>query len=211
VVSGTIPDPLTSKVSGIDYAIKIAKKNSSSRTSKDQIMLKVEKEQTVDVLKDKLTSAKSIFLTDFRGLNVEEMTRLRRELKRGRAEYKITKNTLIRMAAQKSGFEVILDYLIGPTGLVFSYEDPVSPAKVLHEIQKRVEKPKIKAIWMEGKLLEEDFLKKLATLPPKEVILTQILFGLNSPLTGLVGTLNGILRNLVGVIDAIEEARSKAA
>jgi large subunit ribosomal protein L10 len=174
-------------------------------------MLRVEKEKTVNELKEKLSSAKSLFLTDFRGLDVQEMTQLRRELKKEGAEYKITKNTFIRMAARKSGFEEILDYLRHPTGLVFSYQDAVSPAKVLYELHKKVEKPKIKVIWMEGRLLGENHLKRLAALPPREVILTQILSGINSPLVTLVGTLQGVLRNFVGTIDAIRDAKSKAA
>lgn len=174
-------------------------------------MLKVEKEKTVDELREKLSLTKSLFLTDFRGLNVEQMTDLRRDLKEKKAEYRITKNSLIRLAARESRFEGVLDYLKGPTGLVFSFEDPVSPAKVLYEIHKKVEKPKIKIIWMEGKLLDENHLKSLAALPSKDVILTQIVFGLNSPLANLVGTLQGVMRNFVGVLDAVREARSKAA
>jgi large subunit ribosomal protein L10 len=174
-------------------------------------MLKAEKEKTVSELKEKLSGTRSLFLTDFRGLNVEEMSKLRRDLKKGGAEYKITKNTLIRMAAQHSEFEVIVDYLKGPTGLVFSYQDPVSPAKVLYEIHQKIEKPKIKAIWMEGRLLDENYLKRLATLPPREVILVKVISGLNAPLSNFVGTLQGMLRNLVGVIEAIKETKSKAA
>jgi large subunit ribosomal protein L10 len=174
-------------------------------------MLKVEKEKTVDELREKLSLTKSLFLTDFRGLNVDQMTDLRRNLKEKKAEYRITKNSLIRLAARESRFEGVLDYLKGPTGLVFSFEDPVSPAKVLYEIHKKVEKPKIKIIWMEGKLLDENHLKSLAALPSKDVILTQIVFGLNSPLANLVGTLQGVMRNFVGVLDAVREARSKAA
>lgn len=174
-------------------------------------MLKVEKEKTVDELREKLSLTKSLFLTDFRGLNVDQMTDLRRDLKEKKAEYRITKNSLIRLAARESRFEGVLDYLKGPTGLVFSFEDPVSPAKVLYEIHKKVEKPKIKIIWMEGKLLDENHLKSLAALPSKDVILTQIVFGLNSPLANLVGTLQGVMRNFVGVLDAVREARSKAA
>ena len=174
-------------------------------------MLKVEKEKTVSKLKEKMSLTKSLFLTDFRGLNVEEMTKLRRELKKEGAEYKITKNTMIRMAAKQSEFEGILDYLKEPTGLVFSYEDPISPAKVLYQVQKRIEKPKIKVIWMEGRLLDENYLKRLAVLPPREVILAQIFSGLNSPVANFVGTLQGVLRNFVGTLDAIKEAKSAQA
>jgi large subunit ribosomal protein L10 len=174
-------------------------------------MLRVEKEKTIGELKEKLSATKSLFLTDFRGLNVQEMTDLRRELKKGGAEYEVSKNTMIRWAVRQTGFEGILEYLKGPTGLVFSYQDPVSPAKVLYALHKKVEKPKIKAIWVEGRLLDENYLKRLADLPPREVILAQILGGISSPMANFVGTLQGLLRNLVGVIDAIGEAKSKAA
>ncbi len=174
-------------------------------------MLRVEKEKTVDELKEKLSSTKSLFLTDFRGLDVEQMTQMRKDLKKSGAEYRITKNTLIRMAIQQSEFEGILDHLKGPTGLVLSYEDPIIPAKVLYEVYKKIEKPKIKVIWMEGRLLDESHLRNLAFLPSREVILTQILYGLNSPLVVFVGTLQGVMRNFVGILDAIGEAKSKAA
>jgi large subunit ribosomal protein L10 len=174
-------------------------------------MLRVEKEKTVKELTEKLSEIKSLFLTDFRGLNVEEMSKLRRELRKGGAEYKITKNTMIRMAAQQTGLEAIVDYLKGPTGMVLSYQDPVAPAKVLYEINQKTEKPKIKIIWMEGRIIDGKHLKKLATLPPREVILTQMIFSLNAPLSNFVGTLQGILRNCVGVIEAIKDAKSEAA
>ena len=174
-------------------------------------MLKTEKEKTVDDLKEKLASTRSLILTDFRGLNVEDLSRLRRDLRKGGAEYRITKNTLIRMAARESGYEAIVDYLKGPTGLVFSYQDPISPAKILHEFLQKSDKPKIKTIWLEGKLFGENQLKRLATLPSKEVVLTQIVGSLNAPMVNFVGTLQGMLRNLVGVIDAIKETRTQTA
>jgi large subunit ribosomal protein L10 len=104
-----------------------------------------------------------------------------------------------------------VDYLKGPTGLVFAYQDPISPAKVLHDFLQKSEKPKIKTIWLEGKLFGENQLKRLATLPSKEIVLTQIAGSLNAPLANFVGTLQGMLRNLVGVIDAIKETKTQAA
>lgn len=174
-------------------------------------MLKTQKEETVSELQEKLSQAKSLFLTDFRGLNVEEMTRLRRGLKEKGAEYRITKNTLIRRAAEQGEFKEILDFLQGPTGLVLSYEDPVAPAKTLHELFKKLERPKVKVMWIEGRLFDQSHLKTLAFLPGREILLTQVVSSLNSPMANLVGTLQGILRELVGTIDAIREEQSKAA
>jgi large subunit ribosomal protein L10 len=174
-------------------------------------MLKSEKEQMVTRLQEKLSLTKSLFLTDFRGLNVEEISKLRRDLKEKKAEYKITKNTLIRKAAQQSGFEGILDSLKGPTGLVFSYQDPLAPAKALYELFRKLERPKVKIIWMEGRVFDQSHLKTLASLPGREVLLAQLVSGLNSPLVNLVGTLDGVLREFVCTIDAIRENRSQAA
>jgi large subunit ribosomal protein L10 len=174
-------------------------------------MLKSDKEKTVNELKEKLSLTQSLYLTDFRGLNVEDLSRLRRDLRKGGAEYRVTKNTLIRKAVQESGFDAVTDHLKGPTGLIFAYQDPTSPAKVLQEFLLKGDKPKIKTIWMEGRLFGENQLKKLATLPSREVVLSQIVTSMNAPLSNFVGTLQGMLRNLIGVIDAIGEAQSHPA
>jgi large subunit ribosomal protein L10 len=174
-------------------------------------MQKTDKEKTLRELKEKLSQTKSLFLTDFRGLNVGEMTNLRRGLKDKRAEYKITKNTLIRRAIEGSGFGSIGDFLKGPTGLVFSYEDPVAPAKALYELFKKLEKPKIKVIWMDGKVFNQSQLKTLASLPVKEVLLAEVFSALNSPLVNLVSTLQGVPRELVMTVEAIMNKKSKAA
>lgn len=174
-------------------------------------MLRPEKEKVVNQLKDKLTQAKSLFLTDFTGLNVEETTKLRRNFRDNKVEYKVAKNSLIRLAVQQTGFESISDHLDGPTGLIFGYDDPIAPAKVIHDFQKKTEKPRIKVFWMDGQLFGEEELKRLARLPSRENLLEQILMTLNSPMSNLVGTLQGMLRNFIGLIDALQEARSKTS
>lgn len=172
-------------------------------------MLRPEKEKVVSQLKDKLSQAKSLFLTDFTGLNVGEMTELRRNFKEKNVEYEVAKNSLIRLAIQKTNFEGVSEYLGGPTGLVFGYDEPTVPAKVLYDFQKKTEKPKTKVFWMEGKLLGEEELKRLARLPSRETLFGQILMSLNSPMTNLVGILQGVLRNFIGLLDALQEAKSK--
>jgi len=172
-------------------------------------MLRPEKEKVVSQLKDKLAQAKSLFLTDFTGLNVEEMTQLRRNFTEKKVEYKVAKNSLIRLAVQQTGLEGISDHLEGPTGVVFAYDDPAVPAKVLYDFQKKIEKPKVKVFWMEGKLFGEKELERLARLPSREILFGQILMGLNSPIANLVGTLQGVLINFIGLVDALQKARSK--
>lgn len=174
-------------------------------------MLRPEKEKVVSELKEKLAPAKSLFLTDFTGLNVEEITTLRRNFREKKVEYKVAKNSLIRLALQQTGLEDVSDHLDGPTGLVVGYEDPTVPAKVLYDFQKKVEKPRIKIFWMEGKLFGGEELARLARVPSREILFAQILNSLNSPLTNLVGTLQGMLRNFIGLVEALQEERSKAS
>ena len=174
-------------------------------------MLRPEKEKVVSQLRDKLTQAKSLFLTDFTGLNVGEMTELRRDLREKNVEYQIAKNSLIRLAIQKTGFESLSEHLEGPNGLAFGYDEATEAAKVLYEFQKKTEKPKVRVFWMEGKLFGEEQLKRLARLPSRKELLAQILANVNSPMSNLVGTLHGVLRNLIGTIDALQEAKSKTA
>jgi large subunit ribosomal protein L10 len=172
-------------------------------------MLRPEKERVVSRLKDKLAQAKSLFLTDFTGLNVEEMNELRKNFREKKVEYRVAKNSLIRLAVQQTGLEGISDHLEGPTGLVLGYDDPSVPAKVLYDLRKKIEKPKIKVFWMEGKLFGEKELERLARLPSREILFGQILTNLNSPMANLVGTLQGVLRNFTGLIDALQKAKSK--
>ncbi len=173
-------------------------------------MLRPEKERVVSQLKDRLTQAKSLFLTDFTGLNVGEMTELRRGFRKKNVEYSVAKNSLIRLAIQNTDFEDVSEYLQGPTGLVFGYDESTAPAQVLYEFQKRTEKPKVRVFWMEGQLFGEEELKRLARLPSRKELLAQILMSVDTPVSNLVGTLHGVLRNLIGLIDALREAKSKA-
>lgn len=174
-------------------------------------MLRPEKEKVVSQIREKLSQAKSLFLTDFTGLNVEEMTELRKNFREKHMDYKIAKNSLIRLAVQDTNFESVSPHLYGPTGLVLGYDDPTVPAKVLHDFQSKTEKPKIKVFWLEGRLFVEAELKRLAQLPSREILFSQILSNLNAPMANLVGTLQGVLRNFTGTIDALQEAKSKAS
>lgn len=173
-------------------------------------MLRPEKEKVVSQLRDKLDRAKSLFLADFTGLDVGEMTELRKNFRENKVEIKVAKNSLIRLAIEKTDFEGVSKHLEGPTGLVFGYDELTVPAKILYDFQNKTEKPKIKVFWMEGKLFGEEELKRLARLPSREDLFGQILASLNSPMTNLVGILQGVLRNFIGLIDALQESKSKA-
>ena len=121
-----------------------------------------DKAKVVEELKGKFSRSKSFFLTDFSGLNVEEITDLRKELRNNRVDYRVAKNTLIRLATKELSLDSVVEHLEGPTGMAFGYEDPVLPAKVFYEFNKKLQKPKIKAFWVEGKFFKGEELEKYA-------------------------------------------------
>ena len=172
-------------------------------------MQKTEKTKLVEELKQKWENSNCIFLADFTGLNVEDITRLRRNLKEKEIDFKIAKNTLTRLAAKESGKESILNYLEGPVGVAFIYGDPTWAAKIFYEFYKKIEKPKIKAFLIENQLYGGERLKEWATLPPKEEVLAELVAALNSPIANLVGILNGIIQNLVLTLEGLVEKKSK--
>ena len=169
---------------------------------------KEEKVEIVQELKQKLQNSRSVFLADFTGLNVEEITKLRRSLKEKEAEFKIAKNSLTRLAAQETGQEGILQYLKGPLSLTFSYGDPSWTAKILADFHKRLEKPKVKAFFIDHQFFPAEKLTQWANLPPQEVVVAELLGVLNSPLSNLVGVLNGIIRNFLGTLESLVEKKS---
>lgn len=174
-------------------------------------MARPEKEAIVAELKEKLEQSKAAILTDYRGLNVAAMTELRRLMREQGLEYRVVKNTLTRFAAQELGLDNLEPYLEGPTAIAFSFEDPVAPAKVIMDFAKEHKQLEVKAGLLRGKVIQPEGVKELADLPPREVLLAQVLGGLQAPIAGLVGVLNGAPRNLVYVLEAIRKQKEEAS
>jgi large subunit ribosomal protein L10 len=165
------------------------------------------KQQIVAEIKEKLSKASSVILTDYRGLNVAEITELRSILRDAGVEYKVAKNTLTLIAARDSGLEDLEKYLEGPTALAFGMQDPVAPAKLLSKFAKTHKNLEIKGGVLEGQVIDIEGVKNLADLPPREVLLAQVFAGMQAPISGIVNVLSGNLRNLVYVLDAIKEQK----
>lgn len=161
----------------------------------------------VDVITKALENAKSVYMTDFTGLSVEEITDLRRRFRKENVSYLVVKNTLAKLSAEKVGLKDMVSYLTGPTGLAVSYDDPIAPVRVIAEFQKAHKKPELRAAILEGKLLDEKAAVALKDIPPREVLLGQVVSGIAAPLSGLVGGLQGILRNLVYVLNAVKDKK----
>lgn len=165
------------------------------------------KEQKVQEIIEKFRNAQAAILADFRGLNVEEDTELRRKFREAGVEYKVLKNTLTRIAIKEVGYDVLEKYLEGPTAIAFSYKDPVAPAKILVDFIKAHKKLELKAGIVNGKLINEDGIKALSELPPREVLIAKALGGMKAPISGLVGVLQGTIRKTVYVLNAIKEKK----
>ena len=173
-------------------------------------MQRREKEALVADLHEKFKGAKAAILTDFTGLNVEQITQLRRTLKKSAVEYKIVKNTLLRRASHDTDIELLAEYFVGPIAIALAYEDPVAPAKILLEFSKTQPALEIKAGMVAGAVMTPKDIKALATLPSKEVLLAKFLSLFKIVPTRLVQTLNNPIRRLVAVLDGVKRAREKA-
>ncbi len=172
-------------------------------------MPRPEKVEAVESIAKLAEEAQSIFITNFTGLTVEEVTSLRRKLREQSVQYLVVKNTLARLAFRDIGLDYAVNYLKGPTALAFATEDPTAPAKVFVDFIKKNKKPEVRAFVMEGQVFTSDQLEDFAKLPSREVLLSMTLGALNAPIVGLVGGLQGIIRKVVYVMDAIREKQEQ--
>jgi large subunit ribosomal protein L10 len=171
-------------------------------------MAKVEEKQViVQEIAEKFRNAQTAVLVDYRGLNVEEVTELRKKARDAGIDYKVYKNSMMRFAAKETGLEGLLDVMVGPTAVAFCETDPVAPAKLLSEFAKDHKALEIKAGMVDGKVLDVKGVEDLAELPPREVLVAKVLGGLNAPISGFVNVLNGNIRGLVVALNAIAEQK----
>jgi len=166
------------------------------------------KEEIVVKLAEKLNSAKAAFLADYRGLNVDQVNQLRGELRKAGVDYRVVKNTLLRLASKDTGLTCLDPFLEGPTAIAIAGDDPVAPAKVLSDFAKANTKFELKAGALDGRLLSVEDIKALADLPSREVLLAKMLGSLNAPAGNFVGVLAAIPRSLVQVLAAIQDQKA---
>ena len=163
----------------------------------------------VKILTDKLETASAVYFTDYLGLDVESITNLRSEFFHASVEFKVTKNTLLKLAAENMKIEGLDDYLVGSTAIAISFDEPTSPAKVLKSFTKEHDKPNVKAILFDGEVLDGSEYKKFANLPSKDELLSKFVIMLNSPMTILARTLSSPMGNLVNVLNSLKNEKSE--
>ena len=162
----------------------------------------------VEQLTDKLSKAKAVYFTEYHGLNVEDITKLRREFSKVDVEFKVAKNTLIKLAADNNKLKGLDPYLSGSTAIAISYEDPTGPARVLKAFKKEHELPDIKGIIFEGEVLDGKEFKRIADLPTKDQLLAILASSLSSPMTQLALTLKSSMTDLGNVLSNLKDQKS---
>ncbi len=169
------------------------------------------KESFVSDLRDRITKAPVVYLTDPTGLSVKAMTVLRRSIKDSGAEYLVVKNRLAKLAFAETEFPDITESLTGPTGMVLGYEDAVAPAKALSDFAKdNDQKPTFKLGIMDNKVLQPEQMEAIAKLPSRDVLYSMLAGVLEAPMAALVGAFEAKVQEMAGLIDALKDEREKA-
>jgi large subunit ribosomal protein L10 len=169
---------------------------------------KQSKHDLVAELAERLKVTRAAFLADYRGLNVEKATELRRKLRAAGVDYRVVKNTLLRLAAKGTPAACLDEHLKGPTAVAMVTGDPVAPAKALVEFAKANQAFELKSGMLDGKLLRPEDVKALAELPSREVLLGRLLGTLNAPTSNFVGVLAAVPRSLVQALSAIKDQKA---
>lgn len=169
------------------------------------------KDSKKEILMDliaKLKESKGVVLTDYQGMNVFQISRLRKELKEKKVEFKIVKNTLLEKASEELNVEDLTKDLIGCTAMAFCSDDGVAPARFLKEYFKKNKIDlKIKSGLIDGSVFGPEKIMEIASLPSKDVLIAQMINGVKSPLYSLVFILQGPLRGLIYTLEAIKKEK----
>jgi large subunit ribosomal protein L10 len=161
-----------------------------------------EKGTVISDLSKRIEGGKAVVLTNYRGLNVEQLSQLRRRLREEKISYHVVKNTLMKLASKGTDLEKLNDYFEGPTAIAISYGDPALLAKILSDFVKTQPSLEIKVGLVQGKLTPPQEVKAMATMPPREVLLAQILGGIQMPGGQVAGVILSAIRQVLGVIQA---------
>jgi large subunit ribosomal protein L10 len=171
-------------------------------------MATAKKIEVVNEYIDKFKSAKALYLTDFKGIDVETDTALRKNFREAGIEYKVLKNRLAKIALHEAGIEDLDSYLKGVTAFAIGYDDPVIAAKVIKDFNSPKEKLGLKVVLFEGKVFEADAASALAELPSRDVLISQFASALQAPMVKLAGTLQATMQKMVGVLNSLKDEKT---
>lgn len=168
---------------------------------------KDQKKEILDDLIVRLSSIKSLVFTDYQGLKVNEIQKLRRQLKEKNIDYKVIKTTLIKKALEKSGLKIDESIYSKPVALAFSSLDEVEPCKIIFDFTKEKEKLEILGAIVDNEFYDANMVKALAKMPGRDELYAKVVGSLNAPLSGLVNVLSGNLRGLVSVLRQYHDSK----
>lgn len=169
------------------------------------------KKQITEDLHERFSRAAIVILTHYKGMDVASLTDLRRRLRDAGAEYKVVKNTLLAKAAENTGAAPLQEHFTGPSAVALSYADPAAPAKILSEFVKTNDKLRIRAAALQGKFLEPQDIKALASLPSREILLGQALALMNAVPTSFVRVLAGVPQKFLYLLSALKTRKEETA
>ena len=164
--------------------------------------------EKVKELSSSFEKAKAIYFTEYHGLNVEQITKLRSMFFKENIDYKVAKNTLIKIVLDNSEISNPDVLLSGSTALAIAYDEPVSPAKIIKEFRRDFDLPRVKGILFEGEYFEGNQYEKFADLPSKEELITKFAIMLNSPMCKLLSTINAPMQNFAGMLNSLKQTKS---
>jgi large subunit ribosomal protein L10 len=168
------------------------------------------KVKMLDEISEELKKADLVIVSDYRGLNVKAISDLRSRLRKEECLYRITKNTLNRLACKAAGVEQLEELFEGPTAIAYSNADPVAAAKVFSDFSKENEALVVRGGMLSGQLLDVQAIQALGEIPPRDVLLAKVVGGFQAPISGLVNVLQGTLRQLVYTVDAVRMQKESA-
>jgi large subunit ribosomal protein L10 len=169
-----------------------------------------QKKELVERLATQLAEAQITILIDYKGLDVQAITRLRHELREAGATMEVVKNTLLNLASQNTDAALMADFFKGPSAIVMSSTDPVAPSKILIDFAKDNEKLEIKTAAFGGRLLDPEAIKALAKMPSREELLAKLVYTLNAVPTSFVNVLAAVPKGFVNVLNGIKEQKEAA-
>lgn len=173
-------------------------------------MNKNEKAEIIAEAKGLIENSTALYLTDYSSINVADISDIRNQFRKEGVNYKVFKNTLFKLALEESGkFDKLANHLVGMTGFAFASTNPVAPAKIIKKYFDASQKLSLKACYIENEYFDGAKLNELAALPSKQELIAAIMGSLNSPVSGIVGTIAAVMRELVSVVD--EVSKKKAA
>lgn len=166
------------------------------------------KRTVVEKIVEDLQNSCTGVIVSYKGITVEADTKLRKELREKGVKYSVIKNTMLKRATALANLDIPEDVFKGSTALAICHDDYIAPAKILYNFAKENDFYEIKAGFIDGKFASVEQIKELAKLPPREVLVAKALGGIQAPITGFAGVLNGVLRGLVVALNAVAQKKS---